>query len=89
MIRDINLALILTPIRNLNLPVRVMDVFTREGIGTAGELIVKSDWDLLRLRGIGPKNIEHIVSELSNYGLNLNMRIKLLGGKYEQNSNQR
>ena len=60
------------PITILNLPARSQNCLQREGIRTIGELIQRSEADLLDIRNFGAKSIEDVTDEL----LKLDLRLK-------------
>ena len=60
------------PITILNLPARSQNCLQREGIRTIGELIQRSEADLLDIRNFGAKSIEDVKDEL----LKLDLRVK-------------
>ena len=60
------------PITILNLPARSQNCLQREGIRTIGELIQRSEADLLDIRNFGAKSIEDVKDEL----LRLDLRLK-------------
>ncbi|MFY9263081.1 MAG: DNA-directed RNA polymerase subunit alpha [Actinomycetaceae bacterium] len=59
------------PITILNLPARSQNCLQREGIHTIGELIMRSEADLLDIRNFGAKSIEDVKEELSKLDLRL------------------
>lgn len=59
------------PITILNLPARSQNCLQREGIQTIGELIQRSEADLLDIRNFGAKSIEDVKEELAKLGLHL------------------
>lgn len=60
-----------TPIEDLELPVRVLNCLHRGGINTVGQLIEKTEEDLLALRSFGAKSIEDVKEKLEKRGLSL------------------
>ena len=60
------------PITILNLPARSQNCLQREGIRTIGELIQRSEADLLDIRNFGAKSIEDVKDER----LKLDLRLK-------------
>ena len=60
------------PITILNLPARSQNCLQREAIRTIGELIQRSEADLLDIRNFGAKSIEDVKDEL----LKLDLRLK-------------
>lgn len=59
------------PIEELNLPSRSYNCLKREGIHTVGELVVRSEADLLDIRNFGAKSIGDIKEKLAELGLSL------------------
>ena len=63
-----NLAL---PIEDMDLSVRSYNCLKREGISTVGELVTKTEQDLLDIRNFGQKSIEEVKAKLTDMGLSL------------------
>ncbi|MEJ5186328.1 MAG: DNA-directed RNA polymerase subunit alpha [Candidatus Geothermincolales bacterium] len=59
------------PIEELELPVRVLNCLHRGGINTIGQLIEKTEEDLLALRSFGARSIEDVKEKLAKVGLSL------------------
>lgn len=59
------------PITILDLPARSQNCLQREGIHTIGELILRSEADLLDIRNFGAKSIEDVKDELAKLDLRL------------------
>src|ERR1700742_1806852 len=59
------------PIEDLNLTVRSYNCLKREGIHTVGELVSRSEQDLLDIRNFGAKSIEEVKQKLAGMGLAL------------------
>ena len=59
------------PITILNLPARSQNCLQREGIHTIGELVMRSEADLLDIRNFGAKSIEDVKAELEKMDLHL------------------
>src|SRR5699024_4652747 len=59
------------PIEDLNLAVRSLNCFKREGVHTVGELIKRSESDLLDIRNFGQKSINEVKLALAQLGLGL------------------
>src|SRR5579871_343173 len=57
------------PIEELNLTVRSYNCLKREGIHTVGELVARSEQDLLDIRNFGAKSIEEVKQKLADMGL--------------------
>jgi DNA-directed RNA polymerase subunit alpha len=60
-----------TPIEALDLTVRSYNCLKREGIHTVGELIGRSEADLLDIRNFGSKSIDEVKAKLVTLGLAL------------------
>jgi len=59
------------PIEDLQLTVRSYNCLKREGIHSVGELISRSEADLLDIRNFGQKSIDEVKSKLATMGLTL------------------
>src|SRR6195256_629281 len=59
------------PIEELNLTVRSYNCLKREGIHSVGELVARSEQDLLDIRNFGAKSIEEVKQKLTDMGLAL------------------
>ena len=59
------------PIEDLDLSVRSYNCLKREGIGTVGELVTKTEDDLLEIRNFGSKSVEEVKEKLGEMGLAL------------------
>jgi DNA-directed RNA polymerase subunit alpha len=59
------------PIEELNLTVRSYNCLKREGIHTVGELVARSEQDLLDIRNFGAKSIEEVKQKLHEMTLAL------------------
>ncbi|MGK2874353.1 MAG: DNA-directed RNA polymerase subunit alpha [Nocardioides sp.] len=59
------------PVEELNLTVRSYNCLKREGIHTVGELISRSEQDLLDIRNFGAKSIDEVKLKLHEMGLSL------------------
>ncbi len=59
------------PIEDLDLTVRSYNCLKREGIHTVGELINRSEADLLDIRNFGSKSIDEIKAKLHSMGMSL------------------
>jgi DNA-directed RNA polymerase subunit alpha len=59
------------PIEDLQLTVRSYNCLKREGIHTVGELIARSEADLLDIRNFGQKSIDEVKAKLAGMGLSL------------------
>jgi len=60
-----------TPIESLDLTVRSFNCLKREGIHTVGELISRSEADLMDIRNFGSKSIEEVKDKLLSLSLAL------------------
>ena len=59
------------PIEELDLTVRSYNCLKREGIHTVGELVSRSEADLLDIRNFGAKSIDEVTQKLVGMGLSL------------------
>src|SRR3569832_2919632 len=59
------------PIEELDLTVRAYNCLKREGINTVGELIGRTEADLLDIRNFGQKSIDEVKMKLAGMGLGL------------------
>lgn len=59
------------PVEDLNLSVRSYNCLKREGIHTVGELVSRSEQDLLDIRNFGSKSIDEVKDKLGDLGLTL------------------
>ena len=59
------------PIEDLDLTVRSYNCLKREGIHAVGELVSRSEADLLDIRNFGQKSIDEVKAKLVDYGLTL------------------
>ena len=59
------------PVEDLNLTVRSYNCLKREGIHTVGELVSRSEQDLLDIRNFGGKSIDEVKEKLNEIGLTL------------------
>lgn len=59
------------PIEELQLTIRSYNCLKREGIHTVGELVARSEADLLDIRNFGAKSITEVKEKLNGLGLNL------------------
>ncbi|HWB73112.1 MAG TPA: DNA-directed RNA polymerase subunit alpha [Egibacteraceae bacterium] len=62
---------LLLPIEDMDLSVRSYNCLKREGVSTVGELVQKSEQDLLDIRNFGQKSIEEVKQKLAEMGLSL------------------
>ncbi|MFE7856961.1 DNA-directed RNA polymerase subunit alpha C-terminal domain-containing protein, partial [Streptomyces sp. NPDC057403] len=59
------------PIEELELTVRSYNCLKREGIHSVGELVARSEADLLDIRNFGTKSIDEVKEKLAGMGLAL------------------
>ena len=59
------------PIEDLDLTVRSYNCLKREGIHTVGELLARSEADLLDIRNFGSKSIDEVKAKIASMGLQL------------------
>ena len=60
-----------TPIEQLDLTVRSYNCLKREGVHTVGELLSRSEADLMDIRNFGAKSIDEVKAKLHSLGLSL------------------
>lgn len=60
-----------TPIEQLDLTVRSYNCLKREGVHTVGELLARSEADLMDIRNFGAKSIDEVKAKLQSLGLAL------------------
>lgn len=65
---------LLTPIEDLDFSVRSYNCLKREGVTTVGELVQKTEQDLLDIRNFGQKSIEEVKQKLAEMGLSLKQK---------------
>lgn len=58
-------------IHELNIPARAQNCLAAENIRTLGDLILRSEEELLQLKNFGKASLDEIMVELSNRGLSL------------------
>jgi DNA-directed RNA polymerase subunit alpha len=63
-----------TPIEELEFTVRSYNCLKREGVQTVGELVQKSEEDLLEIRNFGQKSIDEVKAKLEELGLELSKK---------------
>jgi DNA-directed RNA polymerase subunit alpha len=59
------------PIEDMDLTVRSYNCLKREGVTTVGELVQKTEDDLLEIRNFGQKSIDEVKAKLDEMGLSL------------------
>ena len=59
-------------IEELDLSVRSFNCLKRAGINTVGDLINKSEEDMMKVRNLGKKSLEEVVFKLHSLGFDLN-----------------
>jgi len=59
------------PVEDLQLTIRSYNCLKREGIHTVGELVARSEADLLDIRNFGAKSITEVKEKLAELGLSL------------------
>ncbi|MDQ3958615.1 MAG: DNA-directed RNA polymerase subunit alpha [Actinomycetota bacterium] len=59
------------PIEDMDLTVRSYNCLKREGVTTVGELVQKTEDDLLEIRNFGQKSIDEVKAKLEEMGLDL------------------
>ena len=56
-------------IEELEFSVRSFNCLKRAGINTVGDLVNKSPEEMMRVRNLGKKSLEEVISKLAEYGL--------------------
>ncbi len=64
-------GILATPIEDMDLTVRSYNCLKREGITSEGELVEKSEDDLLEIRNFGQKSIDEVKAKLEELSLSL------------------
>src|ERR687895_595391 len=59
------------PIEDMDLTVRSYNCLKREGVASIGDLVQKTEDDLLEIRNFGQKSIDEVKAKLEELGLNL------------------
>jgi DNA-directed RNA polymerase subunit alpha len=59
------------PIEEMDLTVRSYNCLKREGVATVGDLVQKTEEDLLEIRNFGQKSIDEVKAKLEDMGLGL------------------
>ncbi len=72
------------PVEQLDLSVRTLNCLRRDGIMTVGELVSKSEKELMSLRNFGEKSRREIVERLEGLGLSLASGTKVGEGAAEE-----
>ena len=62
---------LMLPIEDMDLSVRSYNCLKREGVATVGELVTKTEQDLLDIRNFGQKSIDEVRMKLQEMGLSL------------------
>jgi len=62
---------LMLPIEDMDFSVRSYNCLKREGVQTVGELVQKTEQDLLDIRNFGQKSIEEVKQKLGELGLSL------------------
>ncbi len=62
------------PIEEMDLTVRSYNCLKREGVQTVGELVEKTEEDLLEIRNFGQKSIDEVKAKLEELGLGLSKK---------------
>lgn len=64
-------GILATPIEDLDLTVRSYNCLKREGVATVGQLVQKTEEDLLEIRNFGQKSIDEVKAKLEDMDLGL------------------
>ncbi|MFO8033214.1 MAG: DNA-directed RNA polymerase subunit alpha [Desulfohalobiaceae bacterium] len=71
-------------IEDLELPVRASNCLKKANIHTVGELVQKTEGELLRAKNFGRKSLDDILKVLNDMGLELGMKLKNFDEQYEK-----
>jgi len=71
-------------IDDLELPVRASNCLKKANIYTVGELVQKTENELLKAKNFGRKSLDDIIKVLNDMGLDLGMRVDNFDHKYQQ-----
>jgi DNA-directed RNA polymerase subunit alpha len=66
----------LTPIEDLDLSVRSRHCLDSENIATVGQLVARTEADLLKVRNFGSTSLSEIKKKLTSMGLTLGMPVE-------------
>ena len=58
-------------IEELDLSVRSFNCLKRAGINTVGDLVNKSEEDMMKVRNLGRKSLEEVIEKLESLGFTL------------------
>ena len=58
-------------IEELDLSVRSFNCLKRAGINTVGDLVNKSEEDMMKVRNLGRKSLEEVIWKMASLGYNL------------------
>ena len=58
-------------IEELDLSVRSFNCLKRAGINTVGDLVTKSEDDMMKVRNLGRKSLEEVMAKLDSLGFTL------------------
>jgi DNA-directed RNA polymerase subunit alpha len=67
-------GILATPIEDMDLTVRSYNCLKREGVASVGDLVERSEEDLLEIRNFGQKSIDEVKAKLEDMGLGLRKR---------------
>lgn len=73
-------------IEELDLSVRSYNCLKRAGINTVGELVQKTEEEMMRVRNLGRKSLKEVVSKLHELGLDLRRSYEV-DSRYTSESN--
>ena len=71
-------------IDDLELPVRASNCLKKANIYTVGELVQKTENELLKAKNFGRKSLDDIIKVLNDMGLDLGMKVDNFEHKYQQ-----
>jgi DNA-directed RNA polymerase subunit alpha len=58
-------------IEDLDFSVRTYNCLKRAGINTIGDLVARSEEDMMKVRNLGKKSLEEVIQKLEEMGLSL------------------
>jgi DNA-directed RNA polymerase subunit alpha len=60
-----------TVIEDLDFSVRTYNCLKRAGINTIGDLVARTEDDMMKVRNLGKKSLEEVIQKLEELGLSL------------------
>ena len=59
------------PLESLNLPARIFNCLSRDGLTTLGEVLEKGEEELLKIRNFGEKSLSELYAVLMEHGVDV------------------